>query len=131
MVSHCFADRATLLSHTVREIFQSYLRNLLDFKIPTEPLPEADDEEEEDNRTEEERMQEARELLASLFSSNIKDEEEKKEIFDTEGEFTEKVDRVAEWMKECKHVIMFTGAGISTRSVGTNPKVVLGCVRLC
>lgn len=95
----------------MREIFQSYLRNLFDFEIPTEP--EINDE--EDTRTEEEKMQEAKELLASLFSSNIKDEEEKKEIFDTEEEFTEKVDRVTEWMKECKHVVMFTGAGISTR----------------
>jgi len=53
--------------------------------------------------------------LAKLFSSNIEDEEEKKEYFDDEEEFTKKVDQVAEWMRECKHIIIFTGAGISTR----------------
>lgn len=97
----------------VREVFESYLKNLFTFRIPTEPL--SDDE--DDGRTDEEKEKEARELLASLFSSNIKDEEEKKEIFDSEEELAEKVDRVTEWMKSCKHIIMFTGAGISTRSV--------------
>lgn len=108
----CIIFDFLLIAMTVGEIFASYLKNLLTFRIPQEP--ESDDE--EDDRTDEEKEKEARELLASLFSSNIKDEEEKKEIFDTEEEFTEKLDRVAEWMKKCKHVIMFTGAGISTRS---------------
>ena len=78
---------------------------------------EGEEEEEDDGRTQEEKEKEAKELLASLFSSNIKDEEEKKEIFDSEEEFSEKLDRVVEWMKESKYIVMFTGAGISTRLV--------------
>ena len=100
----------------MKEIFESYLRNLFTFRIPSGPISDEEEEEEEDDgRTEEEKIKEAKELIAKFFGSNIKDEEEKKEIFDSEEEFAGKLDRVAEWMKECKHIVMFTGAGISTR----------------
>ena len=46
---------------------------------------------------------------------NIREEEEKKEFFDKEEVLTKKVKKVAEWIKSSKHVIFFTGAGISTR----------------
>ena len=112
----CFLNKNNCSPHSllaaVSSILQSYLRNLFTFNIDEEALKAA---QEADTRTEEEKKAAAKELLASLFSSNIKDEEEKKEIFDTPEEFSEKVDRVAGWMKECKYIIIFTGAGISTR----------------
>ena len=46
---------------------------------------------------------------------NIKDEEEKKEYFDKDDILDKKIKKVAEWIKTSKHVIVFTGAGISTR----------------
>ena len=46
---------------------------------------------------------------------NLKDEEEKKEYFDKDDVLDKKVKKVAEWIKTSKHVIVFTGAGISTR----------------
>lgn len=46
---------------------------------------------------------------------NISDDEEKKEFFDQEEELNKKVKKVADWVRGAKHVIMFTGAGISTR----------------
>lgn len=45
---------------------------------------------------------------------NIKDDEEKKEFFDNEEMLTKKVKKTVEWIKSSKHVIFFTGAGIST-----------------
>ena len=45
---------------------------------------------------------------------NIEEEDEKKEFFDTEEELEKKIDLLAKWVKESKHCIMFTGAGIST-----------------
>ncbi len=48
---------------------------------------------------------------------NIKAEEEKKEFFDKEELLAKKVKIVANWVKGSKHVIFFTGAGISTRWV--------------
>ena len=45
----------------------------------------------------------------------LKDEEEKKEFFDSDEEFARKVDLAAAWFKESKRIIVFTGAGISTR----------------
>ena len=49
------------------------------------------------------------------FNPAIKDEAEKREFFDSEEELTKKLDRTAEWVRQSKHVIVFTGAGISTR----------------
>lgn len=49
------------------------------------------------------------------FTSNITDEDEKKEYFDSEEELSKKLDLVASWLKNSKHAIVFTGAGISTR----------------
>ena len=46
---------------------------------------------------------------------NIGNEEEKKEFFDKEDVLAAKVKKVAEWVRKSKHVIFFTGAGISTR----------------
>ena len=45
---------------------------------------------------------------------NIDQEDEKKEFFDTDEELEKKIDLLAKWVKESKHCIMFTGAGIST-----------------
>lgn len=47
--------------------------------------------------------------------TNIQDDEEKREYFDSKEEFAKKLDKVAKWMKESKYTIMFTGAGVSTR----------------
>lgn len=49
------------------------------------------------------------------FSSNIKDVDEKKEFFDSEEELSKKLDLATEWLKNSKHTIIFTGAGVSTR----------------
>mmetsp|Transcript_52433 Transcript_52433/g.60235 ORF Transcript_52433/g.60235 Transcript_52433/m.60235 type:complete len:400 (+) Transcript_52433:50-1249(+) len=43
-----------------------------------------------------------------------KTDEEKKEYFDTPEELDLKVTQLAEWIKESKHFVAFTGAGIST-----------------
>ena len=45
---------------------------------------------------------------------NIKDEDDKKEFFDSPEELEKKIDLLAKWVKESKHCVMFTGAGIST-----------------
>ena len=45
---------------------------------------------------------------------NIEDEEQKKEFVDSPKELDKKVGMVAKWIREGKHVIFFTGAGIST-----------------
>ena len=45
---------------------------------------------------------------------NIEEEDEKKEFFDTDEELEKKIDLLAKWVKESKHCVMFTGAGIST-----------------
>ena len=47
--------------------------------------------------------------------TNIKDDAEKKEHFDSPQELQRKVEQVAQWMRESTHAIVFTGAGISTR----------------
>lgn len=47
--------------------------------------------------------------------TNIQDEEEKREYFDSELELSRKLDRVAQWVRDSKYTIMFTGAGVSTR----------------
>ena len=47
--------------------------------------------------------------------TNIQDEEEKREYFDSEVELSRKLDRVAQWLRDSKYTIMFTGAGVSTR----------------
>ena len=41
-------------------------------------------------------------------------DEEKKEYFDTPEDLDMKVTQLAEWIKESKHFIAFTGAGVST-----------------
>ncbi len=46
---------------------------------------------------------------------NIADEDDKKEYFDSKEELAKKLDMVTDWVKNSKHVIVFTGAGISTR----------------
>jgi len=43
-----------------------------------------------------------------------KDPEQVKEFFDEEEIFTQKVDQLVDWIKQAKHFIVFTGAGIST-----------------
>lgn len=103
----------------MRKLFEAYIRNLISFK-ENNPGEEKEEEEEKEEKKEGEGEDEDDEealiaLLSKLFGSNIKDKEEKKEFFDSEEEFCQKLDRVAEWMRECKHIIFFTGAGISTR----------------
>ena len=48
------------------------------------------------------------------MSSAITDEEEKREFFDTEKELDAKCDKLAQLILESKHMVAFTGAGIST-----------------
>jgi len=48
------------------------------------------------------------------MSTAHKTDEEKKEYFDTPEELEEKVTKLAEWIKNSKHFVAFTGAGIST-----------------
>lgn len=45
---------------------------------------------------------------------NIEHEDDKKEFFDSPEELERKIDLLAKWVKESKHCVMFTGAGIST-----------------
>ena len=45
---------------------------------------------------------------------NIEHEDDKKEFFDSPEELEKKIDLLAKWVKESKHCVMFTGAGIST-----------------
>ena len=52
--------------------------------------------------------------------TNIKKDEEKREFFDSPLELQRKVDKVVKWIRESKHAIFFTGAGISTRFVAVN-----------
>ena len=47
--------------------------------------------------------------------TSITEEEAKKEFFDTPKEAKQKVKQVAEYMRNSRYTIMFTGAGISTR----------------
>lgn len=47
-------------------------------------------------------------------SNNISSEFEKKEYFDTEEVLAEKIDHLVRWIRESRHCIVFTGAGIST-----------------
>ena len=51
-----------------------------------------------------------------MASSAIKTEEEKKEYFDSPEELQDKVEKLAELIKNSKHFVAFTGAGISTAS---------------
>ena len=47
-------------------------------------------------------------------SLGIPEESEKKEYFDDEETLSLKLDKLADWVKSSQHVIIFTGAGIST-----------------
>ena len=49
-----------------------------------------------------------------MAATALKTADEKKEYFDTPEELDLKVTQLAEWIKESKHFIAFTGAGIST-----------------
>ena len=49
-----------------------------------------------------------------MASTAIKNEEEKKEYFDTPKELDLKVDQLSQWILESNHFCAFTGAGIST-----------------
>ena len=46
---------------------------------------------------------------------NIEEEESKREYFDSAEALEKKVSKVADWVKASKHIIVFTGAGVSTR----------------
>ena len=45
---------------------------------------------------------------------NIENSDEKKEFFESESELPSKLNLLTQWIKESKHCIVFTGAGIST-----------------
>ena len=45
---------------------------------------------------------------------NIEDEDAKREFFDDAKQLDSKVKQVAKWLRESKHAIIFTGAGVST-----------------
>ena len=51
------------------------------------------------------------------FNPAIDDEEEKKEFFDSPEQLSHKVEQTLQWVKSSGHIIVFTGAGISTRYV--------------
>ena len=51
-----------------------------------------------------------------MASTAIKTEEEKLEYFDSPKELNEKIEKLAELIKNSKHFVAFTGAGISTSS---------------
>ena len=48
------------------------------------------------------------------MDSHIKNEEEKKEYFDSKEELELKIEQLALWIKDSHHFVAFTGAGIST-----------------
>lgn len=48
------------------------------------------------------------------MNTAIKNEEEKREYFDSEEELFLKAAQLAEWIKDSRHFVAFTGAGIST-----------------
>lgn len=49
-----------------------------------------------------------------MADTAIKNEEEKKEYFDSPEELDEKIEMLALWIKSSEHFVAFTGAGIST-----------------
>lgn len=49
-----------------------------------------------------------------MADTAIKNEEEKKEYFDSPEELNEKIETLAMWIKSAEHFVAFTGAGIST-----------------
>eukprot|EP01121_Diplochlamys_sp_Union-15-3_P005239 TRINITY_DN15568_c0_g1_i1.p1 TRINITY_DN15568_c0_g1~~TRINITY_DN15568_c0_g1_i1.p1 ORF type:complete len:280 (-),score=34.03 TRINITY_DN15568_c0_g1_i1:5-778(-) len=44
----------------------------------------------------------------------LNDDEDKTEYFDTEEELKEKIKKLAEYVRNCKYMVSYTGAGIST-----------------
>ncbi len=99
--------------NTVKKLFEAYLRSLLSFKPKNNKQAERDESNDGDDPGD--GGGDSCDSDDRPFSSNIKDEEEKKEFFDSEADLSIKMDKVAEWVKTSKHVIVFTGAGISTR----------------
>ena len=51
-----------------------------------------------------------------MASSAIKSEEAKKEYFDKPQVLDQKVEQLAQWIRECNNLTTFTGAGLSTAS---------------
>ncbi|CAF4446053.1 unnamed protein product [Adineta steineri] len=48
------------------------------------------------------------------MAHGLSNSEMKKELFDDQTTLDDKLDKLAEWIKESKHFIVFTGAGVST-----------------
>ncbi|CAF4344155.1 unnamed protein product, partial [Adineta steineri] len=48
------------------------------------------------------------------MAHGISDPKNKKEHFDTATHLEKKLDQLAQWIKESRHFIVFTGAGVST-----------------
>ncbi|XP_064404498.1 NAD-dependent protein deacylase sirtuin-6-like isoform X2 [Halichondria panicea] len=53
-------------------------------------------------------------ICRSIMASTIREEDETKEFFDSPEELKTKVSQLADWIRQSKHFIAFTGAGIST-----------------
>ena len=51
-----------------------------------------------------------------MAQSAIQDEEDKKEYFDEPAVLEQKVEQLAQWVRESSNLTVFTGAGISTAS---------------
>ena len=49
-----------------------------------------------------------------MAATHIKNEEEKKEYFDSPAELDRKVSLLAEWVRDSSYMTAFTGAGCST-----------------
>ena len=49
------------------------------------------------------------------FNPAIDSEDEKREFFDSPEQLSRKVEQTVKWIESSRHVIVFTGAGISTR----------------
>lgn len=50
------------------------------------------------------------------FNPAIDSEEEKREYFDSPEQLAKKVEQAVKWLQASQHAIIFTGAGVSTRS---------------
>jgi len=61
-----------------------------------------------------------------MSSSNNNKKDETTEYFDSPEELNRKIEILAKWMKESKHTVVYTGAGIST-SAGISGEYTYNC----
>ena len=55
-----------------------------------------------------------------MADTAIKDDEDKKEYFDSEEELDEKIEKLAMWILSSEHFISFTGGNLSICILETN-----------